>query len=117
MTQFKLRITIASNESEPFVDTFLTIELQERCGCSTLSRQRFDTWTDQAKMTAPLLSAWIKKKGNSPSFGIEGCDIWTFEMVAVETGPSEVFQYCQTAMLLGDNMIDLMGQNHQIFMQ
>jgi hypothetical protein len=56
---------------------------------------------------APGILARVKQPTQRPSVGIDSGDIWALKQVAREASDSQIFRLSQTAMLLGNHVIDL----------
>jgi hypothetical protein len=89
----------------------LLVEVQECCRCPS-----FRGRTDNApiafkmKMIQPTLFARMKQRNKIvfvSGFRIGRCDVWPFLEIAMQAGKAKITVVIGTAMLLGNNVIDL----------
>ncbi len=63
----------------------------------------------QHKVIFPDLGAWVEQGGQLTRFRIEGGNVGTFASVAVDARESQVLGRGLAAVLLGDDVVRLMG--------
>lgn len=84
-----------------------SIHFQQEDRGSTDTCQSEDVASFHAKMVAPELFPWMKQAHQMITVRIEAREIRAFEQVTVPTGESQICQLIRPAMLLRDDVLNM----------
>jgi hypothetical protein len=91
------------------------VYLQQMNRCASGGRLSEKSSAIPGEMLVPLLPAWMKQRNNLTGVRVDPRQIRPFVAVAVAARESQVFQHGRTAVLLGDNVVEVERQLSERF--
>jgi hypothetical protein len=86
-----------------------SVHLQQGRSCAPDGREANDLDAAQRKMRRPYVSPWMKQKCDLASGGIDSGEVGSLVAIASMACPPEILEVCLTAMLSGDDVLEVEG--------